>query len=85
MVVDGTRAATLDTAYLLRQRVEETVGKIPSIFLFNKVDLVDAWEIESSVLEDLSHKNWPYLKTSAKSGVAVEEAFQALARKMLEA
>jgi small GTP-binding protein len=84
LVVDGTRAATLDTAYILRKRVEETVGKVPSVLLFNKVDLVDTWEIEDSVFEDLSRRNWPYLKTSAKTGEGVEEAFQTLAKKMLE-
>jgi small GTP-binding protein len=84
LVVDGTRAATLNTANCLRERVEETVGRIPSILLFNKVDLVDAWEIESSVFEDLSRKNWPFFKTSAKTGEAVEEAFQTLTKRMLE-
>jgi small GTP-binding protein len=84
LVVDGTRAATLDTAHLLRERVEETVGRIPSILLFNKVDLIDTWEIQSSVFEELSRRNWPYLKTSAKTGEEVEEAFQFLTRKMLE-
>ena len=84
LVVDGTRAATLDTANCLRERVEETVGKIPSILLFNKVDLVDAWEIESPVFEDLLRKNWLFFKTSAKTGEAVEEAFLALTKRMLE-
>jgi small GTP-binding protein len=84
LVIDGTRAATLGTAYLLQKRVEETVGKVPSVLLFNKVDLVETWEIEDSVFEDLSRQNWPYLKTSAKTGEGVEEAFQTLAKKMLE-
>jgi small GTP-binding protein len=84
LVVDGTRAATLNTACLLRERVEETVGRIPSILLFNKVDLIDTWEIQSSVFEDLSRRSWPYFKTSAKTGEAVEEAFQVLTKKMLE-
>jgi small GTP-binding protein len=84
LVVDGTRAATLDTAYDLRERVDETVGRIPSILLFNKVDLIDTWEIQTSVFEELARASWPYLKTSAKTGEGVEEAFQVLTNKMLE-
>jgi len=85
LIADGTRASTLNTAYLLQERTEKTIGKIPFILLFNKVDMADAWEIDSSVLEELTRKNWRHLNTSAKTGEKVEEAFQALARMMLEA
>jgi small GTP-binding protein len=84
LVVDGTREATLETAYILRERAEEALGKIPFILLLNKADLVDEWEIGQASIEELRRNNWPILRTSAKTGEKVEEAFFNLTAKALE-
>ena len=57
---------------------------MPRVFLVNKADLIDEWEVEERELEALAQKGWHVIKTSAKTGAGVEEAFTALARKMME-
>ena len=38
LVTDGTRRSTLDTAFTLQKRVEETIGKLPFLLVCNKLD-----------------------------------------------
>ena len=84
LVVDGTRRATLDTAVSIQQRIVDTVGNIPFVVLFNKSDLTNEWEITNDAFEELSHKDWAWLKASAKTGAGVDEAFLTLIAKMPE-
>jgi small GTP-binding protein len=84
LVVDGTRRATLDTAMSIQQRIVDTVGDIPFVVLFNKSDLTNEWEIANDTFTELSHKGWPWLQASAKTGVGVDEAFLTLIAKMPE-
>jgi small GTP-binding protein len=84
LVVDGTRRATLDTALSIQQRIVDTVGNIPFVVLFNKSDLTNEWEIANDAFEELSHKDWSWLKASAKTGEGVDEAFLTLITKMPE-
>ena len=84
LVADGTRRDSLYTALEIQTRAQETIGQAPHIFLINKSDLVDTWEIEEREVEALVQKGWQVIKTSAKTGAGVEEAFMALARKMME-
>jgi small GTP-binding protein len=72
LVVDGTREYTLDTAHSLLKRAQETVGHIPVIFVFNKSDLIDNWEIGPSQLEALERRGAAVLRTRAKDGSGVE-------------
>jgi len=83
LVVDGTRPATLDQALLLRQRIEAAVGPIPFQLLLNKSDLAADWDLDETVLQGLCQERWPVLKTSAKTGTGVEDAFLSLTRAML--
>lgn len=83
LVVDGTRRNTLDKAFYLQTKVEETLGKIPFILVLNKCDLTDEWEIEDIEIEAVIQKGWTAIKTSARSGQGVEEIFQTLANKIL--
>jgi small GTP-binding protein len=74
-VVDISRHATLEVALGLRRRIEETMGKVPSIVLFNKCDLaVEGSEAELAVPDGLAS-----FRTSAKTGAQVPAGFQALA------
>ena len=84
LVVDGTRRYTLEQAFFLQQRVEDTIGKVPFILILNKADLTKEWEIDDAAMEELSKKNWTVIKGSAKTGLGVEESFINLAEKMLE-
>ena len=84
LIVDGTRRSTLDTAVSIQQRIVDTVGDIPFVVLFNKSDLTNEWEIANDAFEGLSHKNWSWLKASAKTGEGVDEAFLTLIAKMPE-
>ena len=83
-VVDGTRRDTLDTAFKLQKRVEDTIGNIPCVLVFNKSDLEEEWEFEKQIMKDLTEEGWNILITSAKTGSGVEDAFLNLARRMLK-
>jgi hypothetical protein len=85
LVVDGTRRATLELAVALQQNVESIVGRVPFILLLNKCDLTEEWEIEEPAIESLTARGWTVIKTSAKTGQGVEEAFTTLTRSLLEA
>lgn len=84
LVVDGTRRATLDIALSIRQRIVDTVGDIPFLVLFNKVDAESEWDISTETLEILSQYGWTCLKASAKMGTGVNEAFETLLTKIQE-
>ena len=84
LVVDGTRARTLDVARSIQQRVETEIGVRPFLMLVNKVDLRETWEIPDSAWEELTAAGWTILETSAKSGQHVEEAFLSLTSRMLQ-
>jgi small GTP-binding protein len=83
MVADGTRRQTVDVAQALEQKVTEAMGKIPFVFLLNKCDLVDQWEIEPETEKNAAAHGLGALRTSAKTGEGVDEAFLRLALAML--
>lgn len=85
LVADGTRQETLYRALALQTRAEETIGTVPFLLLINKADLSEQWAISERESVALKDKGWEVITTSAKTGVGVEEAFQSLARKMVEA
>jgi small GTP-binding protein len=83
VVCDGTRLETLGVALTLRDLAVDLVGPVPHAVLVNKADLADKWEISEAHLAALTEKGIRVLKTSAKTGFAVEDAFSGLARDML--
>jgi small GTP-binding protein len=83
LVADGTRRATLEKALALEQKAREEVGEIPFILLINKSDLVQEWDLDTVLESHFNAKKWTVLRTSAKTGENVEEAFTQLAKKML--
>jgi small GTP-binding protein len=83
LVVDGTRPGTIDVAQSIQQRVEAEVGKLPFVVLLNKHDLQSLWSISSEHLAALERGGWTVQLTSARSGEGVEEAFQALAERVV--
>ncbi len=85
LVVDGTRRKTLETAMSLQERAERTLGRVPFILAVNKADLANDWDIDDNMLAQLARAGWQVIKTSAKTGADVEQAFATLARAMLAA
>ena len=85
VVVDLTRHDTLVTAFSIQQMVEHEVGNLPFYILLNKNDLTQAFEIKEIEIEELEKNHgWKVLRTSAKSGERVEQAFCELAELMLK-
>jgi len=79
LVIDGTRRQTLDDALALNERVIQEAGKVPAILVFNKSDLADEWEIDSTRESELISAGWNIVRTSAKTGDSVEKVFSQLA------
>jgi hypothetical protein len=46
--------------------------------------MVDDWELDDNVLDDMRQRNWDIVKGSAKHGTGVEEAFDTIVRKILD-
>lgn len=84
LVADGTRAITLDQVLELKARVEGSMGAAPFILALNKADLAPQWEVEEARIARLAAEGWHVIKTSAKAGERVEEAFVELARRMTQ-
>ena len=83
LVVDGTRRATLDTAIDLKHRVQQAIGPVPFVVVLNKSDLAAEWSLDEALVAFLAGDQ-PVIRTSAKTGDGVEDAFKALARAVLD-
>jgi small GTP-binding protein len=83
LVADGTRRATIDKAVALEERACAEIGPVPFVFVVNKSDLLDDWEFDAEIEARLAARNWTILRSSAKTGAGVDEAFSQLAGKIL--
>ena len=83
LVADGTRQLTLDTARDLQKTAEGVVGAVPFILVLNKMDLAEEWRVDDRALWKLAESGWLVIRTSAKTGVGVEDAFLKLTQKMV--
>ena len=84
MVIDGTRRETVDTAISLQDRARRTIGDAPFIAVLNKIDLTASWDLGDEQLAALHGRGWSLLRTSAKTGEGVSEAFDQLTTRMLQ-
>ncbi len=84
VVIDGTRRNTLDTALELQNMAAGIVPDAACIFLINKADLEEQWELTDKDMELLKSTGFPVIKTSAKLNTGVEEAFQKLTERIME-
>ena len=84
-VVDGTRPETATQLQDITRIVTDVVGDIPSIVALNKSDLKDEWKLSASDEQAAGSAEMHRLKTSAKTGEGVEDAFQWLAEKTMAA
>ncbi len=79
VVADGTRPHTVDVARRLIGEAGERYGEVPRVFLVNKADLEDDWDVSDETLAGLSGSGEQVFVTSAKTGANVDEAIRALA------
>jgi len=82
LVVDMTRAQTLEVAGNIQQRVSSEIGDIPFLCLLNKIDLEEERDVSEAGLQARQDAGWTILRTSAKTGEGVEAAFTELARRI---
>ena len=85
LVADGTRQLTLDTARQLQKTAEGVIGRVPFVLALNKSDLADDWRVDDRVLWRMAEDGWSVIRTSAKTGAGVEDAFLKLTRRMVAA
>lgn len=85
LVVDGTRYETFAAVRDLQQMAASVVGKAPFVLALNKADLAAEWKIDEKSLLRVADEGWKIVRTSAKTGQGVQEAFEMLTRAMLEA
>ena len=71
-------------ASILDLAAARQLGLAKLIGIGNKADLTEEWEVDTAAVEDLEADGWTVIQTSAKTGQGVEDAFQWLARKMLD-
>lgn len=83
LVADGTRPQSLERIGQLHRMAVETLGPVPYYILLNKVDLVSEWVLGEREERQLAEQG-TLIRTSAKTGQGVEEAFQKLTRSMLQ-
>ena len=85
-VFDMTRKTSLRDLPTWINSVRETVGPIPVLALANKSDLTDRFEVkEAEISEILGPMGIRVVKTSAKTGENVEDAFVGLVRELTAA
>ncbi len=84
LVVDGTRFDTFAAVRDLQKMAAGVVGDVPFVLALNKADLAAEWQIDDRALFEVADAGWPIIRTSAKTGVGVEEAFERVTRAMLE-
>ena len=83
VVADITRLDTFEAALKIREIVLAVLGKdIPNMLLLNKSDL-PGWEVDNDHVEKAQASGIKILRTSARMGIAINEAFETLARDML--
>jgi GTPase SAR1 family protein len=85
LVVDGTRAETLEHALRLHASAHATLGDVPFAVVLNKADLAPQWTVDGAAVDALAARGWTVHTTSAKGGEGVREAFETLARRTIGA
>ena len=78
LVADGTREASLAAALNLLMQARGLLPHALAVLAINKFDLLDRWEIAPPTLVQL-RRSLTVFETSAATGAAVEDAFEAIA------
>jgi len=83
LVADGTRAATVEKALAIQDEAEKNLGKVPCVLALNKCDLIEEWAIAAEREAELAARAGRVIRTSAKTGEGVEQAFEELTKAMM--
>ena len=83
LVADGTRPASLEKAIEVKDEAEQQIGAVRFVVALNKCDLADEWAIPPEKEAEMTKQGWNVVRTSAKTGEGVDEAFQTLVKAML--
>ena len=83
LVIDGTRAETLERGLELVAQIEANLGQLPFIALLNKSDLADQWQLHDQQLAQLTAHGCGVIRCSALTGEGVDEAFHTLAEQIV--
>ncbi len=79
-VADLTRRPTLAALLDWVEGIESSGGKRPTVLVLNKADLAGAADVDAAEIDEVAAKlDSVPLRTSAKTGANVEEAFRRLA------
>jgi len=84
LVLDKTRVNTFNAALDIHSMVQGVLGNVPFLLLINKWDLEGKKDIDKAAIAKLRQKGWEVIKTSAKTSMGVNEAFETLARRIVE-
>jgi small GTP-binding protein len=82
LVMDGTRPDSLQPALDIVAQIDRDLGVLPAVAILNKCDLADAWCVSPGDLAPINARGTSLVRTSAKTGEGVEEAFLALASRL---
>lgn len=80
LVADGTRPDTLAVAARIADQIDRDLGKLPFVLVINKMDLTDAWRTGDADVASLQGRALFTIRSSAKTGEGVEDAFANLAK-----
>jgi len=56
---------------------------VPFVLVLNKADLADEWRVDDRALWRMAEDGWSVIKTSAKTGAGVDDAFLKLTQRMI--
>ncbi len=83
LVVDSTRPDTLAQAGRVHERVQKMSSGVPYILVLNKSDLLLDWHAIDQASAPLAQDAQAMIKTSARTGQAVNDCFSTLGRALL--
>jgi small GTP-binding protein len=84
-VVDATKPKSLDHLLEAQTKGRGFIGSRPSVLIVNKIDLTAQFGLTKQQLDAAGRLDWYVAQASAKSGYNVGEAFERLAKMMLDA
>ena len=83
IVVDGTRQKSIDVGLTIHKKSQVITGGVPVVFALNKCDLESEWVFQDEQIDEFKRFNHPVIKTSAKTGLAVDDIFHQLGLQLL--